>query len=450
MAILAKGEVTITDVYDGSPGVPGAPGGTGPAGISITKVENEYAMNDSTTSAPTTGWSLVAPEWVLGSYIWTRNKVTYSSGNPTYTPAVCIEGQMINTLAQTVTTNTGDISTLQLDLTEATTIDIGGDSIPLKEYSNVLTARQNRLTEKLGIVNLYPGSSKELVETTFTWQSRLGVVPIGGQNPIQEGDTITVSIHVAATAITVVMGVIFTDSIGAETTEYLQTDSEYHEIFPDTEGFMRYTGVVPVGTVTLEAFLEFVYPGPVQSTLSYSQLMVTLGTRVMTWGPYLQDITSTTTTAVQEVVNEALLTTVTNSRLEAEINFITEELKKYMTKTQTDSEIAEALTVFQDYNSWVAAVSTLEAVTGNHTPTIANIVKYFGFGSNWLNIGLSTSSLSVQITNEAVNFLDGSTKIAWITGQQLYIKSVVVKESAEIVGLKFENSEGYVVLTWVG
>lgn len=64
----------------------------GEPGVSITNVVVEYAISNSNTTAPTTGWSTIAPQWEDGKYIWSRTKTTYSEGNPTYSEAVCITG----------------------------------------------------------------------------------------------------------------------------------------------------------------------------------------------------------------------------------------------------------------------------------------------------------------------------------------------------------------------
>ena len=58
----------------------------------IAIVVVEYALSDTTTDAPTTGWSTVAPEWVQGKYMWQRTVVTYANGySPTPVPT-CIAG----------------------------------------------------------------------------------------------------------------------------------------------------------------------------------------------------------------------------------------------------------------------------------------------------------------------------------------------------------------------
>ena len=48
----------------------------------IKKVEVQYALGDSTTTAPTSGWSVVAPEWKNNKYMWQK----------------CMEEERVNTV----------------------------------------------------------------------------------------------------------------------------------------------------------------------------------------------------------------------------------------------------------------------------------------------------------------------------------------------------------------
>lgn len=76
----------------------------GEAGRSVTNTEMEYAINDSKVTPPKSGWSLEMPVWKTGLYIWQRVKVTYSTGNPSYTTPHCLESNII----EDVTGNIGD------------------------------------------------------------------------------------------------------------------------------------------------------------------------------------------------------------------------------------------------------------------------------------------------------------------------------------------------------
>ncbi|WP_256210098.1 hypothetical protein [Denitrobacterium detoxificans] len=61
------------------------------AQAAIQAVDVEYALGDSQTTAPTTGWATTAPEWEDGKYMWQRTKTTTASGS-SYSDATCIQG----------------------------------------------------------------------------------------------------------------------------------------------------------------------------------------------------------------------------------------------------------------------------------------------------------------------------------------------------------------------
>ena len=58
----------------------------------ITQVDVQYAQNQSSTTAPSTGWSTTAPTWRDGYYIWQRTATTTASGT-TYSTPTCISGR---------------------------------------------------------------------------------------------------------------------------------------------------------------------------------------------------------------------------------------------------------------------------------------------------------------------------------------------------------------------
>lgn len=60
--------------------------------VKIIKVDVEYAITTSNTVAPTSGWQTLAPQWENGKYIWSRSVTYYSDGNKTVTEAACISG----------------------------------------------------------------------------------------------------------------------------------------------------------------------------------------------------------------------------------------------------------------------------------------------------------------------------------------------------------------------
>ena len=61
-------------------------------GSSLATATVEYALSDSRTEAPATGWSATAPEWVDGKYMWQRTTWTKRDGTKTVSDPTCIAG----------------------------------------------------------------------------------------------------------------------------------------------------------------------------------------------------------------------------------------------------------------------------------------------------------------------------------------------------------------------
>ena len=61
-------------------------------GSSLATATVEYALSDSRTEAPATGWSATAPEWVDGTYMWQRTTWTKRDGTKTVSDPTCIAG----------------------------------------------------------------------------------------------------------------------------------------------------------------------------------------------------------------------------------------------------------------------------------------------------------------------------------------------------------------------
>lgn len=57
----------------------------------VTNVRTEFAIGDSPTTAPATGWSTTSPQWTPGKYVWQRTAITTAKGT-TYSNTTCIQG----------------------------------------------------------------------------------------------------------------------------------------------------------------------------------------------------------------------------------------------------------------------------------------------------------------------------------------------------------------------
>lgn len=58
----------------------------------VTEVIVLYALSDSTTVAPTGGWSAVAPSWTEGMYMWQKTMTVYTNGTSEESDPTCISG----------------------------------------------------------------------------------------------------------------------------------------------------------------------------------------------------------------------------------------------------------------------------------------------------------------------------------------------------------------------
>lgn len=94
---MKKGDYlwSANDVYytDGTDTIVGANVVT--SADNVKTVVEQYNVNTSRTSAPSqndSGWGTASPTATEGSYIWTRSKITYQSGEVEYTNPVCVTG----------------------------------------------------------------------------------------------------------------------------------------------------------------------------------------------------------------------------------------------------------------------------------------------------------------------------------------------------------------------
>ncbi len=76
----------------GAAGTAGAKGDTGPAGRGVTGATTVYAVGDSATAAPGSGWEATPPEASPGQYVWARTTTTYTSGSSTVAYNVALQG----------------------------------------------------------------------------------------------------------------------------------------------------------------------------------------------------------------------------------------------------------------------------------------------------------------------------------------------------------------------
>ncbi|MEE1084294.1 MAG: hypothetical protein UH850_11275 [Paludibacteraceae bacterium] len=59
---------------------------------SVTSTKIEYALSNSSTTAPTSGWSTTAPQWEADKYMWQKTTITKGDGTELPPTTTCIQG----------------------------------------------------------------------------------------------------------------------------------------------------------------------------------------------------------------------------------------------------------------------------------------------------------------------------------------------------------------------
>lgn len=114
----------------------------GKDGASVSAIKMEYALGDSSTSAPTTGWQSSVPDWQTGKYIWQRSVTTITSADgktTTDTSAASLYGAF-NSLANDVSSATTAANEATTAATNATTTANAASELATKASSDATTA----------------------------------------------------------------------------------------------------------------------------------------------------------------------------------------------------------------------------------------------------------------------------------------------------------------------
>ena len=129
MAQLAYGSITITDTND------------------IESIIVQYARNQSTSTAPTSGWSTNRPAWAQGYYIWQRTRIHKSgtqTSQDTFGDAVCLTGSTgqtgtsitISSIKYAISTTESQPADSSFTYTSVPTVAEGSWLWTLTTYSN--------------------------------------------------------------------------------------------------------------------------------------------------------------------------------------------------------------------------------------------------------------------------------------------------------------------------
>lgn len=451
--------------------ITGNTGATGATGNGISKTEVYYYLSTSNTTQSGGSWSTTVPAWIDGRYYWQKIKTTYTNGNSSESTPVCITGGKGATGATGNTGATGkgvSSITIEFYLSNSKTTQSGGSwttTMPTWTSGKYLWTRNK-------IVYTNPAST---VYTTpicdSSWEA-VNEIEVGGRNLLKESGTAITNDSYPINSyplgsITPIVGQTYTVSLKGTLGEGKTGWAIYNSGGAVRIGQLNATNLndsgIYVGTfkwintsgsTTVEPTSVNVYPIPssitAESTIEWIKLEE--GTKATTWTPAPEDTENDFNEAIDSVIDD------TNIQI-TEAQSSIEQLSNMIANLVTDANGSSLMT--QTSDGWTFNMSS---ITGNletiknemanmsseHSETnsalenltqlvndVTNKTAYITMstdenGDPCIELGKSDSDFKVRITNTAIDFLEGSTRIAYVNNNTFYATKVIARDGVQI------------------
>lgn len=145
----------------------------------ISQVLVQYAVSDSETTAPTSGWSTAMPQKESGQYVWQKTVTTYNSGDTNESSPTCISGA-----------NGEDATVLRIDSSKGTVFKNNA-------VSTVLTVAVyhggTRITDATTLREVYGASARIQWEWLRLTDEKFGIISSSDSRISNEGFSFTLS-----------------------------------------------------------------------------------------------------------------------------------------------------------------------------------------------------------------------------------------------------------------
>ena len=423
----------------GAKGATGSPGGTGATGTGVESITEEYYLSTSKSSQTGGSWSTTPPTWSSGKYIWTRSKIVYKNpASTTYTTPLCSsEWEAINE------------------------IDIGG--------RNLIT-----------IIDNLNNTSKDITISTNLY-SGINFTEYGIEN-CKENDMLYMSFEAKAST-PLFIDMYFRNK--ENDTNYMQSGEYYpgFELSTEYQKFVYYN-TLKRDIAEMSKYMRFRQSNTMHGssgnygTIYIKNLKIEKGNKPTDWTPAPEDIDKnieTVSAYAQNVANELLTAkgqlTAATTRIDSLQGIIENFVKDdngMVTVTQTGSGMQIDMTqatnrINQLLTAIESAVTELEAdqlrtellaaIQAVQSRTAYINATQDAQGRPVITLGATDSPFKVEITNEAINFIQNGQVIAYANGQKFYNLRTVVQQDVQIgIGPGFiwkTRDSGNMGLTWV-
>lgn len=423
---------------NGAPGKPGTDGKPGADGVGIKSTSVKYQAGSSQTTAPTGAWLDAVPKLSAATpYLWTKTVITYTNGtsSTSYSVSSTLDGVEVGGRNLVRYTNQGDkqwdVSPGNGAMTKSAEVftdlnNANGVKFTITKQStnwNYVQFRDNSLIDYL------LQNTGETYTITFDFKtSHLGGISISvndgsGLNRIIDFGPYNVSlankwIHISLTAKSV-------------------TATKSDQIIYFNTFKINQAGA---------------------ATFKIANLKLEKGNKATDWTPAPEDVQSGIDDAfnsANDANNKIDLITPDIEFSKAQIEVLNKSISSLvvgqdggslMTQTQDgwqfnigaiQTGLDKAMSDVTEIKGDISGVTDLANKTGELVNSIDKKTAYINMsqdseGAPVLELGRKEGLFKVRITDTAIEFLEGSQKIAYITNRQLYIQSSVVTDEMKI------------------
>lgn len=423
---------------NGAPGKPGTDGKPGADGIGIKSTSVKYQAGSSQTTAPTGAWLDAVPKLSAATpYLWTKTVITYTNetSSTSYSVSSTLDGVEVGGRNLVRYTNQGDkqwgVSPGNGTMTKSAEVftdlnNANGVKFTITKQStnwNYVQFRDNSLIDYL------LQNTGETYTITFDFKtSHLGAISISvndgsGLNRIIDFGPYNVSlankwIHISLTAKSV-------------------TATKSDQIIYFNTFKINQAGA---------------------ATFKIANLKLEKGNKATDWTPAPEDVQSGIDDAfnsANDANNKIDLITPDIEFSKAQIEVLNKSISSLVVDqnggslmTQTpdgwqfnigaiQTGLDKAMSDVTEIKGDISGVTDLANKTGELVNSIDKKTAYINMsqdseGAPVLELGRKEGLFKVRITDTAIEFLEGSQKIAYITNRQLYIQSSVVTDEMKI------------------
>ena len=435
-------------------------GDTGSDGRSVESIVSEYYLSTSKEEPIGGAWITTSPAWSSGLYVWTRSKITYKNPSSVeYTEPICDSSwEAVNDI---------EVGGRNLWLNSSFNFDFNGYTLELND-GTIQIAEDKFNGNNVAVF--------ERVDYTGSLRCFANTIESSSINNYASGEQFILSAW------------IFIDTaLDADNNEIMvrgsagDTPSISIPMTTETRKWIKLTS--PVYTAALAGTFEscYILLGK-NGKLKVSQIKLEKGNKPTDWTPAPEDMaTSEEVQNAQDSADEANDgLDDANNRLdtaESTIEQLSDSISMLITDengesmmTQTSDgwrfDISNITNSLEDARETVdnlsGTVGNLDSTVKNLDQLIDDITKKTAYiimttddeGNPCIELGKEDNPFKVRITNTSVDFMEGTSRIAYVSNKRLFIETAIIKNELQIgEGNGFiwkRRSNGNMGLRWIG